>query len=290
MGPERYGRPGMEICAGGVEVEWNPGFRGCVCRSPAVHVCDQIVCSLVLYDSLGSTYAASRKPDPRISASLHRALSASGLIVNVGAGTGSYEPSGRDVIAIEPSAVMINQRSARKAPAIQAKAEQLPLRDACASASMAILTVHHWSSLERGLEEMIRVARERIVLLTWDPAGPDFWLTMDYFPALVERDRRRFPALDTLRRILGRTVVKDVPVPWDCVDGFLGAYWRRPERYLDPVARSGMSGFSELIGLEDGVKRLKSDLESGLWNQRYERLGMMESIDLGYRLVIAETH
>ncbi|MEN8161023.1 MAG: methyltransferase domain-containing protein, partial [Myxococcota bacterium] len=185
-----------------------------------------------LYDTIGDGYPAHRRPDPRIAAAIERALGAAGSVVNVGAGAGSYEPSDRRVIAIEPSLTMVRQRDVGAAPAVRAVARALPFRDASFDASLAVLTIHHWPELERGLREMVRVASQRVVVLTHDPELPGFWLE-DYFPEMFREIRRILPPLDRVRCALGRTETIAVEVPRDCVDGFLCAYWCRPEAYLD---------------------------------------------------------
>jgi SAM-dependent methyltransferase len=243
-----------------------------------------------VYDTIGRSYARQRRPDPRIAAQLTRALGDAASIVNVGAGSGSYEPADRRVVAIEPSAVMIAQRPPGAAPAVQARAEALPFRDRTFDAAMAVLTLHHWADRAAGLAECARVARARVVLLTWDPEGGGFWLTRDYFPEFVEADRRKFPRVESYAAAFGpsaRVEVAPVPVPRDCVDGFLGAYWARPEAYLDPAVRAGISSFA-LPGTGAGVERLRADLASGAWRARHEELLARAEIDLGYRLVVAE--
>jgi hypothetical protein len=150
--------------------------------------------------------------------------------------------------------------------------------------------VHHWSDQTRGLRELARIARDLVVILTWDPEGPGFWLTDDYFPAIVEKDRRNFPRLAELSRVLGPLTVHAVPVPHDCIDGFLGAYWRRPQAYLDPQVRAGISAFAGLPELDAGLLRLEHDLRSGDWKRRYEGLLERDTLDMGYRLVIARPH
>jgi SAM-dependent methyltransferase len=237
----------------------------------------------VLYDNIGSGYASRRLPDPRIAAALDRVLGGASSVANVGAGTGSCEPLDRFVVAIEPSMTMIRQRPIGCAPALQAQAERLPLLGGCVSVAMAVLTVHHWPGRAQGLRELGRIARDHIVILTWDPAGPEFWLTEEYFPALVARDRKRFPSVEEISSVLGRVSVHTVPIPHDCVDGFLGAYWRRPRAYLDPAVRSGMSGFAATPELEEGLIRLSRDLQTG-------HLLRQESHDVGYRLVVAKQH
>ncbi len=241
---------------------------------------------MALYDTIGRGYGRLRRPDPRIAAPILRALEGEATLVNVGAGTGSYEPRDRRLVAVEPSMVMIRQRDADAAPAVRATATSLPFRDESFDASLAILTIHHWGDLPRGLEELRRAARRKVVILTFDPDVEGFWLN-DYFPEIPEIDRRSMPTLSELRRHLGRMAVFDVPVPHDCTDGFLGAYWRRPWAYLSAEVRSAISIFSKLPSLEDGVASLRRDLASGEWQRRHGHLLERYSIDLGYRLVVA---
>jgi SAM-dependent methyltransferase len=242
----------------------------------------------MLYDTIGHGYQRRRIPDRRIGSAIHSALGPEGTVVNVGAGTGSYEPAGRCVAAIEPSLTMIRQRPPTAAPAIQALASHLPLREGCADVVTAILTLHHWTDRTRALCELGRVARRRVVFLTWDPAGPEFWLTEDYFPEIRARDRIAFPELSELRRVYGKITSEPVLIPHDCTDGFTGAYWRRPSAYLDPAVRAGMSTFSKIGAVESGLERLKHDLTSGEWARRYGELLQRDAVDLGYRLVTAD--
>lgn len=238
------------------------------------------------YDAIGEGYAQRRKPDPRIAAAIVAALGDARTVVNVGAGTGSYEPGDRAVQAVEPSETMIRQRPAHAAPCVRASAEALPFPDGSYDAAMAILTIHHWSDWRAGLREMRRVAR-RIVLLTFDVEAAHFWLTRDYFPALAALDREIMPALGDLTGELGAPRITPVPIPHDCEDGFLGAYWRRPDVYLDPLARRSMSSFAR-IDAEDGLARLARDVESGAWRQRYAGLLGLDALDVGYRLLVWE--
>lgn len=238
------------------------------------------------YDSIGVDYARLRRPDPRIAATVREALGDARSILNVGAGTGSYEPSGRDLVAVEPSAAMVAQRGAGTAPVIRARAEALPFADDAFDACMAVLTVHHWSDRARGLREMRRVARGRVVLLTFDPSCRDAWL-LRYFPELATLDEAQMPAMADYERWLGPVDVSAVPVPHDCVDGFLHAYWRRPHAYLDPRLRSGSSSFWALGKLEQGLARLARDLADGEWARRHADLLALDAYDVGYRLVVA---
>ncbi|ETX04304.1 class I SAM-dependent methyltransferase [Candidatus Entotheonella palauensis] len=241
-----------------------------------------------IYDEIGIGYNNYRHPDPRLAVSIHRALGESRTVVNVGAGAGSYEPTDRAVIAVEPSLAMIHQRRLEHAPVVQASATALPFPEAAFDAALAILTVHHWPDQPRGLREMARVARKRVVIVTWDPEVFDFWLTADYFPEITEIDRDICPSMQALRDAFGEIEVKPLPVPHDCIDGFLGAYWRRPHAYLDAGVRGAISSFSKLTDVESGLARLRSDLESGAWEHRYGHLLQQSDADLGYRLVIVD--
>jgi SAM-dependent methyltransferase len=241
-----------------------------------------------LYDAIGRTYATTRRADPRIARLVDEALGDAISVVNVGAGTGSYEPEGRRVVAIEPSGVMIAQRPAGAAPAIQASAEALPLPDASVDAAMAILSDHHWSDRAGGLRELRRVARRRVVVLQWDRAHAErFWLTRDYLTGF-----RRLPgmAIDEIAAHLGGAAIHPVPIPWDCSDGFYHAFWRRPEAYLDRAVRAGISVFARLPAgeVEAAMSRLAADLQSGAWATRNADLLSRDALDLGYRLLISE--
>jgi SAM-dependent methyltransferase len=241
-----------------------------------------------LYDSIGAGYRRYRRPDPRIAAAIRRALGRAHTVVNVGAGAGSYEPTDRPVIAVEPSRAMIRQRPAGSAPVVQASAARLPFRQGAFASALAVLTVHHWPDRAAGLAELARVARRRVVIVTWDPAASGFWLVDDYFPAIGAIDRQIFPAIDEIRQALGRVEVRPLPVPYDCTDGFLGAHWRRPYAYLDPAVRGAMSTFARIGDVEPGLARLRSDLTDGSWARRHGHLMRQPELDLGYRLVVAE--
>jgi SAM-dependent methyltransferase len=238
------------------------------------------------YDRIGLDYSELRKPDPRIAAPIQAALADSRTVLNVGAGTGSYEPAGLEVTALEPSIEMIRQRRTAAAAVVQGRAEDLPFADSSFDASMAILTVHHWTDRAKGLAEIRRVTRGPVVLLTYDPSFRDFWL-FDYFPQLVALDEAQMPKLEEYERLLGPVHIAPVPIPHDCSDGFLAAYWRRPAAYLDPRARAAMSSFWALGDVSEALDRLEADLDSGAWADRHRRLLEAEELDFGYRLVVA---
>lgn len=244
------------------------------------------------YDRTGLTYSQTRRPDPRIAEIIGRALHGATSVANIGAGTGSYEPS-QTVVAVEPSRVMLAQRSPLAASAVQAAAEHLPIRADAVDAALAVLTVHHWTDIEAGVSEMLRIARRRVVVLTWDHTiTRDFWLMREYVPAATKTDARLAIPIDTLTALLGggRVSVETVPVPHDCVDGFAVAYWRRPHAYLDETVRNGMSMFSMTAKaqVQEGLSRLRSDLTTGAWQSRHADLLAIAELDLGYRLLIAD--
>lgn len=242
-----------------------------------------------LYDEIGRGYAEQRRSDPRIAARLTAALGDAKSVLNVGAGVGSYEPADRTVVAVEPSAVMLAQRPPGSAPAVRARAEALPFPDGTFDAVLAILTLHHWTDRALGLAECARVARKRVVLFTWDAESDGFWLVQDYFPQFVQTDRLRFPTMQAYGELLGpraRVEISAVPIPRDCIDGILGAYWARPAAYLDPRVRAGISSFAR-PGAEPGLARLAADLGSGAWHERHGHLLELNELDLGYRLVVA---
>jgi SAM-dependent methyltransferase len=243
-----------------------------------------------LYDQIGTTYTTTRHPDPTIAAAIMRALGRSATVVNVGSGAGAYEPTDRPVVAVEPSSQMIRQRPAGTAPVVQAAAEALPFRDDCFDAALALLTLHHWTDWRRGLDELRRVA-SRLVIFTFEPGElGNFWLTNAYFPEFVDLDRERCPSVADLVHHRGDCRVDRVAIPHDCTDGFLAAYWRRPEAYLDPQVRAGISGFALLDQdvVARGVARLKADLESGVWEQRFGNLRRLDALDVHYRLLVTD--
>jgi len=242
-----------------------------------------------VYDRIGQRYTTTRRPDPRIAAAILRALGNAESVLNVGAGAGAYEPVGPSVVAVEPSWQMIRQRPGGATPVIQACAETLPFKTKTFDAALAVLTLHHWSDWRAGLGEMKRVAH-RLVLFAFAPGDlARFWLTEAYFPEIVELERSRCPSVADVAHELGTCRVENVPIPHDCVDGFLAAWWRRPEAYLDPGVRAGISGLARFDPrvVERGVARLASDLEAGAWDRRFGHLRSVDALDAGYRLVVS---
>ncbi len=240
---------------------------------------------MALYDEIGRSYRRTRLPDPRIAAAIVDALGDVDSVVNIGAGSGSYEPP-QTVLAVEPSRVMIDQRPAGAAPAVAAVAEALPLADDAVDAALAVLTVHHWSDVAAGVAEMRRVARRRAVFFTWWPERvADYWLLRDYLPAAAATDARLAVQIHELTSLLGDDAeIRSVPVPHDCVDGFAAAFWRRPEAYLDPDVRAGMSVFAttDPAALGEGLARLEDDIRSGAWHRAHADLLELDALDVGY--------
>jgi SAM-dependent methyltransferase len=241
-----------------------------------------------VYDRIGVTYAATRRADPRIAAAIVDALGDARSVLNVGAGTGAYEPVDREVLAVEPSATMIAQRPPTAAPAVQATAEKLPLADDSFDAALAVNTVHHWNDLQAGLRELRRVARKRVVIFLNAHGETRLWL-LDYMPAL-RTPGRMAEIVATIERVLGPITAVPVPLPRDCVDGLFSAYWARPELYLDEDIRRNISNFAlapeEYVAA--GLERLRADLESGEWDRRYGELRSLPELDLGHRVLVAE--
>jgi SAM-dependent methyltransferase len=248
-----------------------------------------------LYDRIGRTYTTTRHPDPRIAASICNALGDARTVLNVGAGAGNYEPRDRDVVALEPSAVMIAHRPPDANRVVHGRAEELPFEDGSFDAVMAVLSDHHWSDRQRGLRECSRVARDRVVLFNADPGEADlFWLTTEYLPEFLELipPRYRPPGAweSELCSALGEVELIPVPVPHDCTDGFYGAFWRRPEAYLRPEVRKGISVFAQLSSdaVDRALQALSADLETGRWLNKHRSLLTVSELDLGYYVIVAE--
>jgi SAM-dependent methyltransferase len=243
------------------------------------------------YDRMGVGYSQVRRADSRIEEAIWAALGAARSVLNVGAGAGSYEPRDREVIAVEPSPVMIAQRPAGAAPAIRGVVESLPLEDRAVDATMGVFTMQHWEDVDRGLAEVLRVTRDRIVFLTLDvDVAAEMWLCRDYLPEIIEHDREAFPAIWRLENALPNVRVEAIPVPADCTDGFCVALWSRPEAHLDPDVRRSSSTWHLLpnSAVEPALGRLRRDLESGGWDRRYGALRTQASLDVGLRLLSAE--
>jgi SAM-dependent methyltransferase len=247
------------------------------------------VTARVDYERHGRTYAQHRRADPRIAAHIHSALGDARTVLNVGAGAGSYEPRDRWVLAVEPSATMRAQRTADAAPAIDARAETLPFDDDAVDAAMACVTIHHWESPAIGLAELRRVARGPVVVFTFELDALPAW-QLEFLREGVAEERPRFPAIDDIAAALGgRTQVQRIPTPGDCADGFFEAFWRRPERLLDPAVRSSQSMWALLEPSveERMVTRLDAALRSGAWDAAHGHLREQDSFDGALRLVIS---
>ena len=243
------------------------------------------------YDEMGLGYGRVRRPDPRLGERIWSALGDARSVVNIGAGTGSYEPPDREVLAIEPSAVMIAQRPVGAPPALQAKAESLPLADKSFDAALAVLSIQHWDDVERGLSELVRVARERLVLVTIAvEALADMWLVRDYAPETLKVHASAFPSLDRLLTTLPGARTEVLQVPRDCSDGFAAALWARPEAFLDPSIRAASSVWHQLPPdvVERTVSALARDLQTGRWDARYGVLREKPTLDVGLRLVVMD--
>ena len=243
------------------------------------------------YDRIGAGYARTRRPDPELRARIEAALGDARTVVDVGAGTGSYEPAGRHVVAVEPSDVMAAQRPPHLAPAIRAYAQDLPLRDDAVDAALAVLTLHHWGDgCERGVRELRRVARGPVVIVTFDAeVSARMWLARDYLPEVAEQDRRDSPAVDMLAAWLGPgTEVTPVPISRDTPDWTFGSFWAHPERVLDDAVTGATSGFARLDphARRRAVEAVRRDLADGTWDARHGRLRALPAFDAGLRVVV----
>ena len=241
-----------------------------------------------VYDRIGVGYQARRRPEPAWQARLNAALGATPSVLNVGAGAGSYEPTDRPTVAVEPAATMIAQRPPESAPVVRAVSEHLPMADRSFDTALAVLTLHHWTDPAAGLAELRRVAR-RQVLVTWDPAVTrTYWLMQEYLPEMAEWEAD-LATLDTVVEHLDVQRVETLPVPANCVDGVMAAYWCRPAEYLDPSVRAAISNLS-LIDQDvvaRGLGHLEADLADGSWAARHADLMDRDELEIGYRLVIA---
>ncbi len=241
------------------------------------------------YDEIGKGYTDLRVPDSRIAKPIHEALGNIESVANIGAGTGSYEPPNRDVIAVEPSTLMLNQYKGT-GKRVQATAESVPLSDDSVDATMGILTIHHWENWQKGLAEMFRISRNVAVLLTHKPDLYNFWL-FDYFPIIRDIDQKIFSSIEEIEAEANlnqwKAEIITVPVPFDCTDGFLGAYWQRPYAYFSPEVRRSISTFNLLDSdlTENTLEILRSDLDSWAWHERYGHLNDIEELDIGYRIL-----
>ncbi len=242
-----------------------------------------------LYDRIGGAYSHARRPDPFIQDQINKHIGPTDSVVNIGAGTGSYEPLEITTAAVDASITMLKQRRPDAAPSILAIAEALPFQSNAFSVAMSVLSCHHWRSRETAFAEMARVVTDRIVFVTWDPAHEGFWLTRDYFPDILALDRKIFPAISEFEHAFGDIKVEPLLIPHDCLDGFLGAYWRRPEAYLDESVRGGMSTFGriDVKACSKGLQRLEQDLKTGAWHRKHAKLMKLDACDLGYRIVAA---
>jgi hypothetical protein len=241
-----------------------------------------------LYEQIGSRYGAIRQPDHRLKARIISALGDARPVLNVGAGTGNYEPTDRPVVALEPSEAMARQRPEGSAPVVRGVAEDLPFDDRSFDAVLATFTVHHWSDVTAGLSELRRVSRRQVLLIHDRDLCDYYWIT-EYFPEVLALPSEQHPAVDQLCRSLDVIRIETLAIPADCSDGFCSAFWARPEALLDPARRAGSSSLSQLepAVAERGVEQLRADLASGDWDFRYGFLRSLPEFDMGYRLLIA---
>ena len=243
------------------------------------------------YGRIGTRYAEFRRPEPTIAAQILQALGDARRVINIGAGAGSYEPTDREVVAVEPSATMRAQRPDHLSPAIDAVAESLPFADGAFDAAMATFTVHQWSDLALGIAEMKRVTNGPIVIMAADPLHlHDLWVA-EYLSAPLDKEMERFPTMERLVDLLGgETRLETIPVPLLCADGFTEAYYGRPERFLEPAVNGAMSSWTMLdpAMVAEFRQRLAQDLADGSWDARYGHLRTQPTYEGSMRLVIRD--
>jgi len=239
------------------------------------------------YDAIGQDYTAARRTDPTWEVRLWSKLDEAGWVLNVGAGAGSYESHHPRLVAVEPSGTMRRQRPSWAAPCVNARAEDLPFDDKSFDVAMAILTIHHWSDLERGIEELKRVAH-RYLVLTYDMAVQrNFWLTANYIPEIADAEEQRVPSIAAVRDLFGSSCMEPMLVPAQCTDGFATAYWRRPWLLLKPTVRQSCSALAltDSEAVDRGLRELERDLADGSWYEKHAELLSLEAWDAGFRLI-----
>ena len=241
-----------------------------------------------IYDEIGINYSVTRCTDPKIAKQLYAELDGAIRIVNIGAGTGSYEPENAELIAAEPSAEMISQRPTGSYPVEKAFAERLPFENNSFSHAMTVNSMHHWKNRPLAFSEINRVATERFVAITWDPKAEPFWLTRDYFPEIYEMDKRVFPELEEFNDHFDEVQITPLKIPDDCKDGLFAAFWKRPEAYLSSKVRQATSPFAKIKYLSEGLHKLEADLASGLWAKNNHIILDSSSLDVGYRVISAK--
>jgi SAM-dependent methyltransferase len=240
-----------------------------------------------IYDDIGVHYSVTRCTDPRIAGQLFSKLQGATRIINIGAGTGSYEPENIELVAVEPSSKMISQRKNSSHRVEQAFAEKLPFENDGFSHAMTVNSMHHWENRALAFAEINRVTTDKFVAISWDPESDPFWLTRDYFPEIFEMDKGIFPEMEELNEHFSEVVITPLAIPADCKDGLLAAFWKRPEAYLSEKVRQSTSPFSKIKYLAEGLKKLEDDIASGAWAKNNHAILNATSLDVGYRLISA---
>jgi SAM-dependent methyltransferase len=239
------------------------------------------------YDQIGINYAQKRKSDPRIAAQILNRLKGAQRILNIGAGTGSYEPQDMNLVALEPSLEMIKQRSADAHPVVQGRAEALPFDNDSFTHALTILSMHHWEDQALAFQEINRVVKEKFITVSWNPESRGFWFTQDYFPEIVEMGQDSFPSISLFEQYFEDVSVEPLLIPEDCMDGFLAAYWKRPTAYLDQNVRNSISSFSKLDHIESPLQQLEQDIQSGAWHEKNRSILDQTALDAGYIMISA---
>ena len=240
-----------------------------------------------IYNDIGVNYSLTRCTDPKIAEQLYSKLQGATRIINIGAGTGSYEPENIELVAVEPSSKMISQRKNGSHKVEQAFAESLPFENNSFSHAMTVNSIHHWKNRALAFDEINRVATDKFVAISWDPESHPFWLTRDYFPEIYEMDKCIFPEMEEFNEHFSDVFISPLKIPADCKDGLLGAFWNRPEAYLNDKVRQSTSPFAKIKNLAEGLRKLEDDIASGAWAKNNHAILNSTSLDVGYRLISA---
>jgi len=237
-----------------------------------------------LYDRIGRDYDLTRKADPRIAQRILSLLNASngGAYLDLACGTGNYTIAlsnmGLMIHGIDQSELMIS-RAKEKAAHMEwhvGDAEALPFPAESLQGVTCILAIHHFKNVRNAFMEVFRVIdKGRFVIVT---AYPDqmmgYWLN-EYFPRAMRRGTRQMLSKTALFAELERagfkpSIEETFEVPRDLQDLFLQSGKYKPEIYLRPEVRAGISTFANLASEEEvseGCRRLEQDIQSGRINQ-----------------------
>jgi ubiquinone/menaquinone biosynthesis C-methylase UbiE len=252
------------------------------------------------YETIGTDYKKHRAADSRIVEEIVLLLSldAGSTIADIAAGSGNYSIALAErnffVKAVELSEVMHKQ--APDHPNVvwfTGSAEELPLPDGSVDGVICLLAFHHFDDHVQTVKEMDRICLGGpMVVFTFDPREGDIPWIADYFPEIWDESYELFQPIAEVKQLFEKETGREVQsypfeLPYDLKDHFAGAGWRRPEIYLDESFRAGMSAFAltEPHMVDQGVRKLKTDLVSGKWDENYGWLKKQDTLDMGYHFI-----